>query len=372
MATSFTPGLRVAENTMIVKERKLPLKGDIVVKIGDRVCHDQIVARTELPGATYPVQVAHALGVEPSELSGAMSKAESDRVTQGEVIAQTSSFFGIFTSECHSPIEGFVESVSLRTGQVNLQKDPVPVEVNAFIDGEIVALHENEGVTVRSKGAYIQGIFGIGGEAFGTLRVVCSGPDQPLEASAITPDMKGCVIVGGCSVSREALFAARDAGVAAVVAGAFDKGELKSILGYDLGVAITGSEDIGISLILTEGFGRIPMTRRTWELLGSLQGRLASINGATQIRAGVIRPEIVVPRPEEDVVEEKRATGELTVGSEVRIIREPSFGQTGRVTELPPEPRRVESGAMVRVLEVELSEGNRVTLPRANIELIEK
>ncbi len=157
-----------------------------------------------------------------------------------------------------------------------------------------------------------------------------------------------------------------------MIAGAFDKGELKSILGYDLGVAITGSEEIGISLILTEGFGHIPMTARTWELLSSLQGRLASVNGATQIRAGVIRPEIIVPRPDEDIVEEKLATGELSVGSEVRIIREPSFGRTGRVTELPPEQRRVESGALVRVLEVELSDGIRVTLPRANIELIEK
>ncbi len=205
MATSFTPGLRVAANTIIVKERKLPLKGEIVVKIGDRVTYDRIVARTELPGATYPVQVAHTLGIEPAELADAMSKQELERVIQGEVIASTTSFFGMFTSECHSPIEGFVESISMRTGQVNLQKDPVPVEINAFMDGEIVALHESEGVTVRSKGAYIQGIFGIGGEAFGELRLATSGPDEALEASGIREDMRGCVIVAGACVTKDAL-----------------------------------------------------------------------------------------------------------------------------------------------------------------------
>lgn len=372
MATSFTPGLRVAESVTIVKERKLPLRGDLVVKIGERVRFDQIVARTELPGAVYPVQVAHVLGIEATELATAMSKKEKDRVSQGEVIAGTSSFFGLFRNECHSPIEGFVESVSLRTGQVNLQKDPVPVEINAFMDGEIIALHEGEGVTVRTRGAYIQGIFGIGGEAFGPLKVVSPSPDHELGVADITADLAGKIIVGGSGITREAFFKARDLGVKAVIVGAFDNGHIREILGYELGVAITGSEAIGISLILTEGFGRIPITGRTWALLNRLDGLHASVNGATQIRAGVIRPEIVVPRPEGGLVEEKTATGDLSIGSEVRIIRVPWFGATAKVTALPPEPRVIESGAKVRVLEVELLSGERVTLPRANIELIQK
>ena len=372
MATSFTPGLRVAESVTIVKERKLPLRGNLVVKIGERVRFDQIVARTELPGAVYPVQVAHTLGIEASELSSAMSKKEKDRVKQGEIIAGTSSFFGIFKNECHSPIEGFVESVSFRTGQVNLQKDPVPVEINAFMDGEVIALHEGEGVTVSTRGAYIQGIFGIGGEAFGPLCVVSPDANHELGAGDITPDLAGKIIVGGSGITREAFFKARDLGVRAVIVGAFDNGHIREILGYELGVAITGSESIGISLILTEGFGRIPITARTWNLLKKLEGQHASVNGATQIRAGVIRPEIVVPSLDGELVEEKIATGELSVGSEVRIIRVPWFGATGVVSALPPEPRVIESGAKVRVLEVELLSGERVTLPRANIELIQK
>ena len=37
------------------------------------------------------------------------------------------------------------------------------------------------------------------------------------------------------------------------------------------------------------------MAARTFGLFQALQGRTASINGATQIRAGVIRPEVIVP-----------------------------------------------------------------------------
>jgi hypothetical protein len=211
----------------------------------------------------------------------------------------------------------------------------------------------------------------VGGEAWGELQPAVAGPAEKLTAAHIKPEQRGKLVVGGSMVTLEALFKAREMGVSGIIAGGFDKGDLKELLGYELGVAITGNEEIGITLILTEGFGEIPMTRRTWELLSSLAGRHASVNGATQIRAGVIRPEIVVPLADQTLVAESLHTGAMEIGSEVRIIRQPWFGQKGRVTALPPEPTMVESGARVRVLEVETEAGQRVTLPRANIELIE-
>ena len=80
-----------------------------------------------------------------------------------------------------------------------------------------------------------------------------------------------------------------------------------------------------------------------------------SINGATQIRAGVVRPEIVIPLVPDAVEtvgagENESTEGILEVGSSVRIIREPYFGQLGRVTELPVELQNLETEARVRVL----------------------
>ena len=40
---------------------------------------------------------------------------------------------------------------------------------------------------------------------------------------------------------------------------------------------------------------KIQMGAQTFDLLNENSDRLASINGATQIRAGVIRPEIIIP-----------------------------------------------------------------------------
>ena len=46
---------------------------------------------------------------------------------------------------------------------------------------------------------------------------------------------------------------------------------------------------------LAEGFGAIAMAERTFKLLAQHEGMPAAVNGTTQIRAGVIRPEIVIP-----------------------------------------------------------------------------
>ncbi len=60
------------------------------------------------------------------------------------------------------------------------------------------------------------------------------------------------------------------------------------------------------------------------------------------------------------------------IGSRVRIIREPYFGGLGKVVDLPAELEAIETEAKVRILVVELDDGTRVRLPRANVEMIEE
>lgn len=62
----------------------------------------------------------------------------------------------------------------------------------------------------------------------------------------------------------------------------------------------------------------------------------------------------------------------LEIGSPVRIIRAPYFGIIGKVVELPIQLTELESGTIVRVLIAKLPDGRRVTVPRANVEIIER
>lgn len=374
MGHAYTPGLKVTDQMWLRKDRILPLKGDVLVSKGQQVEPDTVVAQTHLPGPVEPVNVANILGMPPEDIAECMLKKEGDPITEGEVIARSSSFFGLFKSECKSKITGTVENISHVTGQVLLRGEPLPVQVKAYITGEVTEIHPEEGVTVACIGAFVQGIFGIGGETHGEIKVVCSSHDETLDEAKITTDCKGKVVVGGSRVTAGALKQAIQVGAAGVVAGGFDDRDLRDFLGKDLGVAITGSEELGVTLVVTEGFGEIAMAEKTFQLLKRYEGRLACINGATQIRAGVIRPEVVIPK-EGAAVRDNVAEveiGGLTVGSPVRIIRQPNFGSLGTVTDLPAPLQKLESESMARVLHVELEGGTKSMVPRANVEMIEE
>jgi len=375
MAHAYTPGLRVTPLAALRKERILPLKGEVLVNEGDRVTAEQVVARTELPGNVHSVNVANLLSVLPDEVPSKMEKKEGEAIDRDEVIARSSTLFGLFKSVARSPVRGAVENVSNVTGQVLLREPPIPVEVEAYVDGVVVEVRPGEGVVVETHGTLVQGIFGIGGEAYGEIEIVASSPDEMLDAGAIRPEHEGKILVGGSMVTSAALEKAVSCKVRGIVAGGIDDSTIKEFLGYDIGVAITGTEEKGVTVVVTEGFGQIHMAQATFDLLRSRSGLKASMNGATQIRAGVIRPEVVVP------LEGQRAeggpaasvvAGGLAPGTRVRIIREPFFGALGTVTGLPAPLQKLPTEAMVRVLTVELEESGRShTLPRANVEIIE-
>lgn len=113
------------------------------------------------------------------------------------------------------------------------------------------------------------------------------------------------------------------------------------------------------------------MATRTFELLKSRAGALASVNGATQIRAGVLRPEVVIPHEIVSGVSAEEISSTLEIGATVRIIRDPYFGKVGSVTGLPVALQKLETEAEVRVATVRLQNGDEVTLPRANLELVQ-
>jgi hypothetical protein len=374
MAAAYVPGLKVADKQQVRKVRRLPLLGDVLVRQGDQVTPDSVVARAMLAGNPQTINVAHLMGVEAGGVPGVMTKRVGDEVTAGDVIAHARGLFGFGHKELKSPGTGRIELISSVTGQVTLREPPIPIEVNAYLAGRVVEIMPREGAVIETVGAMIQGIFGVGGERRGSIAIACSAPDQVLDAPLLTGDLKGKVVVGGSLVTAAALRRAAEAGAAAIVVGGIIDTDLIAYIGHDLGVAITGQETVPFTLIMTEGFGAIPMADRTWNLLSRLQGHAASVNGATQIRAGVMRPEVIVPESGQSAVgaAADEAGSALELGSVVRLIREPYFGHLAEIVELPPELLEIETEAHVRVLRAKLrGDGRVLTIPRANVEILE-
>ena len=376
MGHSYTPGLTVSARAVITKKRILPIPGTVLVREGDVIGSDKVIAQAELPGKVHVVNIVNQLGILPEDLRDYMVKREGEPVQSGEVLAENKPFIKWFKTAVNSPITGSVETISETTGQVLLREPPRRLNLAGYVDGTVVEVIPGQGARIEINGAFIQGIFGVGGEAWGTLVMAATSPEQTLETSHLSPEHAGKIVVGGAFVGIDALHRAKTLGIKGIVIGGMHDRDLRTILGYDLGVAITGTENIGFTLILTEGFGQIAMANKTFTLLQSLDGHKASISGATQIRAGVMRPEIIVPHPAHSHGQGPAPAtaidrGGAKIGDPVRIIREPHFGRIGEVIGLPAELITIPTESEARVMEIRFANGTTAVVPRANIEIIE-
>jgi hypothetical protein len=370
-AHAYTPGLKIKRSLTLRKSRELPIPGKVLVKEGDTVDFDTIVAEMEMPGEPHIVKANLLLRVDAKEIGQHMLKGVGDEVEEGEVIAQYFALFGLIKRYVYSPIDGKIDSIGA-SGWVTVRTPPIIVDLKAYIPGKVIEVIPEKGVVIETTASFIQGIFGIGGETHGTIHVLVDSPEDVLTADLIMPKDEGAVIVGGCYITLEALRRAVEVGVAGIVVGGFDGDDLTKFLGYEMGIAITGEEEIGLTLVITEGFGRINMSPRTFELLKQFDGSNVSINGETQIRAGVIRPEVIIPHGEmRDGIGDDELSSGMKTGTPIRIIRHPYFGLLGKVSSLPVELQVTETESSMRVLEVELEDGRKVIVPRANVEIIE-
>ena len=373
MASAYTPGLLVTEQTKIVKVRELPLPGKSLVSLGDKVKPETTVLSAELPGDIDIIRLAERLGFDPQTVIENLKVEEGQSIEAGQVLCSIKTFFGLFTSEQKATRGGLLEFITESNAHVGIRQPSTPLEVDAYISGTVSEVNSGKSVTIETDGALIQGIFGVGGESKGTVYTLPIEPSTLVSEETIenlTDNINGCVIVGGQEFNIGGLRAAASKGASCVVTGSISAETLRQYVGYDIGVTITGDEEVPSTLIITEGFGKLPISERVIRLSKKLDGKSAAVNGATQVRAGAMRPEIIISNSEASG-QERVIDNTLQLGSKVRMIRVPYFGALGEVTELPNKPEKIETGAKVRVLRAKLGSGETVTVPRANVELVQ-
>lgn len=373
MASAYTPGLSVIESTVIRKIRELPIPGKNLVAVGAVVDSQTPVLSADLPGDIDIVRVSQRMGFDPEDVISHMKVAPGDSVKKGDLLCELKTFFGLFTTQCLSPSTGVVEFFTQANAHLGIRQASKPLTVKAYIEGTVVEVDEGKSVTIETQGSFLQGIFGVGGERQGQI-LYLEVPDQTQvgvrELEKHKQALLESIIIGGACFTIEALRYACEHGVSGIITGSIDAETLKAYVGKDISVSITGDEDVKATLIITEGFGKLPLSARFSALAKKLHGTRAAINGATQVRAGAMRPELIVSNstmaPHAHGTE---ASAPLEIGAHIRIIRVPYFGEFGEVVSLPSQPEAIPTGASVRVLKAKLRNGDIVTVPRANVEL---
>lgn len=229
MSTVLVPSLQVKRRTLIRRRRELPIAGKILVTEGAAVNEGQIVAEAHLPGEMRIVRVTEELGIEAHETDSVLCIKEGDVISAGSVVAERVGLFGLFRSRVLSPMAGTVELISRQTGHVAVRAASVPLQVPAYLRGKVVEIDAGRAVTIENQVSFIQGIFGIGGERSGRLKVLAIDPREHLTAQHFSNVSPGDIVVGGCCPSEAALHAAGAAGVSGLIVGSLDDRALSGI-----------------------------------------------------------------------------------------------------------------------------------------------
>ena len=99
-------------------------------------------------------------------------------------------------------MDGTIELVSNVTGQAVIRERSSSIDLGAFIPGVVAEVLPEQGAVIECQAAYLQGIFGIGGEAHGELRIVSRSPEEVWIKEKIGMECQGKDPGGWCSRDR--------------------------------------------------------------------------------------------------------------------------------------------------------------------------
>lgn len=320
------------------------------------------------------VHVARMLNISPTFMGAYLRVVPGEQVTPHTILAANENYLGEDGHIVQSPTSGVVDHISYRDGTIAIVKPYRPTVVKANLSGRIKEVIADKGAVIETQGAYIQGVFGLGYERYGPLKVLVANPEDMISEDMISEELASHIIVGGSGISLEAWRKALEIGINGVILGSIRSVYISRLLGAQFSTGITGQEDIPAPLILTEGFGQVPMTESIFRMLKKYQGYMTFVNGTTQIRAGVQRPEIVICHGAELLSgqeDAKQAPIVFEQGAAVRIIGNPHFGSKGTIVDIALQKRKVASGISFIPIKVQLRDGTVIETIENNLELLE-
>lgn len=340
--------------TSIVRERLLPISGTVLVRLNQRVNPNDVIAEANWAREHVLLDVARTLGVSNNAADRLIKCKENDRLAAKTEIATGK---GLFPRSVVVPRNGRV--VIVGGGQVLMEVGETKIELRAGIAGTVIEVVPNRGVVLQTVGALVQGVWGNGRIDSGLLVNLVEKPDDVLDARRIDVSMRGFVILGGMLKDAEALKAAADLPI---------RGLILSSLYPSL---IPQAREMRYPIIVTDGFGSLPMNSAAYKLLSTNAKREVTVNAEAYDRYSGARPELIISLPATtNNPPALRETETFVKGLQVRMRRPPALGMIGSIVSIKPGLTTLLSGLRAPAAEVKLENGETVVAPLVNLEVV--
>ncbi len=349
----LAPVTHILPVTTITRVRMLPIRGEVTVRVGQKVAATDTVAEAVIPRGHIVIDVARELDETPEHVEKLIKVKRGDALEKDDVIAEIS---GLGGREVLAPAAGRVTAVG--GGKVLLQTGQTSISIKAGLAGVVTSVMNNRGAVISATGVLVQGVWGNGHVDSGVLFSLCEKPTDTLHPDQLDVSMRGAVILAGHLDSQKALNIAADLPL---------RGLILSSIAPDL---LPAAEQVRFPIIVLEGFGKHPMTLTAHRLLTTNVKREVSLNAEPYNRLEGTRPEIVIPLPAGADIPEPPETLPLAVGQTVRLLRAPHQGATGSIVAIRPGLSQMPNGLRVPAASVKVESGETILVPLVNLEVL--
>lgn len=355
MALSYlSPIVHVTPLTTIRRERSLSVPGVVAVRVNQKVQASDVMGEAEVGRRHVFLDVGRALGIPERQVAASLARKVGDPVEAGDVLAGPA---GFARRTVRAPAAGTIVAVS--GGRILFETEGQTAGLRAGFAGTVVSTDGIQHVTLETPGALIQVTWGNNRQDYGLTRFVGRGPGDRMQTDQLDINLRGAVLVAGVCENPAPLHQAVELSVRGL------------ILGSMTSELIPVAMRLPYPILLTEGFGRLPMNSPAYALLQSNAGREATLDG----RMGSIyesqRPEVIIPLPASRQVGMPEDVVPLKPAVRVRVVRAPHRGAIGQIRQVLPKAVSMPSGILARSATVDLEGIGAATVPLANLEILQ-
>ncbi len=339
--------------TTIVRERTLPVAGRVHARQNQKVNANDVIAEASWAREHVLLDVARTLRLTPAAADERVNCKVGDRLPANTEIAAGK---GMLPRRIRTPREGTV--VAVGAGQVLLEVGETRLELRAGIPGVVLEVIPERGAVIQTTGALIQGVWGNNRSESGQLVNLTEKPDSVLNAARLDVSLRGSIILAGQVRDAETFQAAAQVPVRGLI--------LASILP----TLIAFAREMRYPIVVTDGFGMLPMNSMAYKILSTNAKRDVTLNAEPYDRYTGARPEVIIPLPVTGTPEPPKEVNAFIPGQQVRMRRPPSMGTIGTLLELRSGLTALPSGLRASVGVVKIESGETVIVPLVNLEVV--
>lgn len=373
--------VRVEKDVVIRIRRTLRSKGQLNVREGQQLAPEEIIGSCQISSGFRTFNLSQALSVPAKDVEKYLKRKIGERIYKDELLAFKEGGFFAKKKVVISPTDGVLDFFNNKTGEVRLTSLPKKEDLLSGVYGIVEEVNKEKGqVIIRTQVSRIHGTFGSGRSRDGLLHIL-GKKGELVTSSMIDPKYDQYILLGGNLFFKDAISASISVGVNGIIMGGINAKDYKAMVGGRLIFPKKLDNDIGISIVILEGFGSIAVGDDIFAVLSEYEGRFISIDGnkalinlpsVTSASIAKVKNTKLQPIQNDDLFWDdghKSEILDLKVGVRVRVIGNSFLGEQGKIVALDKQETLMPSKLKAILATIETTR-RKIQVPVANLEVI--